>query len=568
MLWYSPPQVVIYSFGIFLLLLFSTLGAGFVFFRPHRFEDWITTWSVGSAVFLAVLLFIALWHPISGRFSLVLAISSLALCWLAVVRFMPFAKPAIIKVIAEKQLTFILIPILLGTACIIFAVIRRSIFPIDSYDTWLYHWPMADWLRYGPIPWGWSWLHIRFGFFDAGFLLTSWLAGLLPANSVISAVNAYWMIILTLMSFYGCYRLWKKPKETEWLWLGSGLPIAVVSSSTLLAAHNMAPEFGVFLFGWLAIFFALQKKFSVGLILVALAISIKISAIFLLPIMIVMWTYKVHQRQEVPWMGLGSFLLYLLLWVLATIKSTGYLLFPIWFTKLPLSYALPIKTIRALQATIYYFARFNPYDPHFDNFLPWFWQVFIPSLPILYTFLLLLMMMGFVVILFHRKELFRPSIKYIMIIAALLWGMLIVQFWSAPDERLLWPTIAWIASTTLLLWHQILIKRIHLIKNVIVLYIWGSTVGTIFYFSPYLHKFSWSDLTTRPAESFHSDLPYQQAVGIPFTFTTPPAGSDQCGMAPYPCLLNASQAATLRFTINKKGWVTKIVPGDNVPEMP
>lgn len=568
MLWYSPPQVVIYSFFLFLLLFFSTLGAGIIFWRPQKIEDWISTWAVGSAVFLTVLLFIALWHPISGRFSLVLAIILLWLGWVASYRFLRLAKPKIIEVVNDGQLIFLVIPIMLGVISAGFIIWRRSIFSIDSYDTWLYHWPMADWLRYGPIPWGWSWLHIRFGFLDAGFLLTTWLASMLPANSVLSAVNSYWMMMIIILSCYGCYESWKNPKNQAWFWLAAGLPLVVGSSSALATINSMAPELGVFLFGWLAIFFAMRKQFSLALVLVATTVAIKISAVFLLPLIIFLWWHENRQWKNIPWMGLGSSLVCIMLWVLAIIKSTGYLLFPIWFTKLPLPYSIPTKTAQGLQASIYSIARFNPYRPHYDNFFAWILHVFIPSIPVLYLALVLLGLVGIVIACVRRPRIFLLKSNQPIWVFLILAGILITQFLSAPDLRLLWPAFAWWCGSAILIWQPLLIRNIFWFKNILILSVWWSMMEIFMYFSPYIISFAWRDLITRPSESFHSDQPYQHASGIPFAFTVPPTNSDQCGLAAFPCLRNASNAAMLRYTINKKGWITKIVPGENVPEMP
>jgi hypothetical protein len=168
-----------------------------------------------------------------------------------------------------------------------------------------------------------------------------------------------------------------------------------------------------------------------------------------------------------------------------------------------------------------------------------------------------------------RRQIFsHQSAQQPAILFLLLAGVFVAQFQSAPDQRLLWPVFAWLSGAAVIIWQPFFMKNLFWFKNALIIGIWLSMISIYWYFSPYLSTFSWRDLITRPSDGFHSELPYQHTNNIPFAFTTPPADSDQCGLASYPCIRNASSAALLRFTINKKGWIIKIVPGENVPEMP
>lgn len=323
-----------------------------------------------------------------------------------------------------------------------FCLVLCSIFISDyilDYDAYLYHLQAIRWAKEGFLHLGTANIHSRLGFQSLWFDL--------HALFDFSGVFGYPLPLLNgLVALASLLYLSKKALEQKKQWFAYALLFMVVVFSTLdgplyylLRGYN--PDIPAAFLTFAYFYYAYKNKelsFKVvkNLTIISLfAVLIKLSTIPLLIYSVILILYKIGSKEQV------KSLIYLLeivaivigYYSIKNIFLTGYIVFPVAVTKLPVLWAVPQAEVAHLSGIISSWAKVravNPelYSPLNLSWIPtWYSQQTMQSLVTIFGGFFSILGIGLLAILEKNKRLFA--------IFTGIAGLITYWFLMAPDIR-------------------------------------------------------------------------------------------------------------------------------------
>jgi hypothetical protein len=240
---------------------------------------------------------------------------------------------------------------------------NRAIGPM-SFDTQLYQFPMVNWIKtYAVIP-GLGNLHGRFAFNNSQFLYASLLdhGPWEQLSNHIGSGLTLW--VLLFQSIVSILRLLKRDADNRLYHVFWGIMLAPIVTWILgQEISSLSADVGIFALGIVlsleGYYWISKKELSnnedlyscVVLFCVALAgITVKLSfltlAIVSLAVLIGFWLYKqrnqvVRATKNILIIGVLTSLFFILPWVIRGVLLSGYLIYPLTWFSIPVSWRVP-----------------------------------------------------------------------------------------------------------------------------------------------------------------------------------------------------------------------------------
>lgn len=310
---------------------------------------------------------------------------------------------------------------------------------IRDYDAYLYHLQAIRWAKEGFLHLGIANIHSRLGFQSIWFDL--------HAMFDLSSIFNYPLPLLNgLIALTSLLYLTKRTLEKKQQWFAYGLLFLVLLFSTLdgplyflLRGYN--PDIPAAFLTFVYFYYAYKnRQFSFRVIknltiLSLFAVLIKLSTIPLLIYSVVLILLKLQKREHTKSYIylLGLVLLTMGYYSVKNVILTGYLVFPVAFTKLPVVWAIPQKEVAQLSGIISSWAKVRAVNPEFYSplnmrWIPtWFSQQTMQSLITVFGGVFSILGIGLLAARNKNKQLHTIFIGIL--------GMFMYWFLIAPDLR-------------------------------------------------------------------------------------------------------------------------------------
>jgi len=564
----------------------SLFGFSHLFFKEQRFPAFLV---YGTAIVLLLLHIFHFFFPITWSFSLILLLIGNIFTFKFVREHWGRKKILNLFSLTKKwgrdhpiSLFLDFLVLAFGVTFILF-VAYTGVFYIDYYDSYLYHIPVVNWINRQAAIQGFVLLHSRFGFTNGIFLLSALFNSLaripITQHSFYATPNVIFAIWLILLSIHGIIRIIHSLSLRAHS-LNSFMSYAIQALSFPIFlvffersyVSSLAQETGLYVFFILSASLAFFSP-PISLLAASIGVVLKMSGLF--------WTLFVSGLIFFQFRKIGDhrrtiLLTFLLIffWTMRTLFFTGQLLFPISFTTLPFweKFALSFESKMAVQASIREWARYNPYQQRIDSEIQWFFNFFRHTVPFSFWYSLVLFVGNTIAFLFlmikKRDFLLKHGLGLLFFLMTASGISLGLSYYSAPDIRLLWPLFALSMVLILVFFVSILYlsfkKRtlflaLSFLLFLVCLYIFPKEKLQKFIENPHLDRRLRLVIPTPSLKNQFAK--YTTYPSIPFSFTL--SEGDQCGTADLPCLINATEAATLKFNVSESGAIKSIERMEN-----
>lgn len=430
----------------------------------------------------------------------------------------------------------------------IILILLAGSFPIEWYDSLLYHLPLLKLYTYGPLIPGIALLHHRFGFTSSTFSFTAFSTLLPGIRQSLSLFN-------TMISVWLCLVAWACMSQRKHL---HSFSFYLTLSSILLAfsinglglVGTLAPEIGVFFWLLMASIFVSKKKYGLALLASVLSFSAKSSAFpFILGFGFLVLYHKTLQKRAPLFLSALIFII----WTVTSSLQTGYLLFPLEFTRAPLLSGsdLPVSEVVNLRSIIYEFARKPAENSTINSELAWFLQQFRPQIPIaVQTFSLAILGL----FPFGFKKIKKEKNIDLYILTLMFWSVFVIGYASAPDLRLLWPFLSLALATTFSLSATALRSRMRDVPGLLLMGLFLLSLPLWIPTKRLLRKIQ----VLSPVETIYNQdaRTYWHPNG--FSYTMPESGDDRCGMAEAICIPNPDDFNSYTYDLGGQNRVKSV----------
>lgn len=310
---------------------------------------------------------------------------------------------------------------------------------IRDYDAYLYHLQAIRWAKEGFLHLGIANIHTRLGFQSIWFDL--------QAMFDLSGVFGYPLPLLnSLVALSSLVFLSNKVLQKRKEWFAYLVILLFLLFSTLdgplyylLRGYNPDIPAAFLTFAYFFVIYEAKRVDSATLKKLAalslLALLIKLSTIPLLLYTAVLIIREIHlsknAKQFKSLFVISIFVLFF--YVYRNVMLTGYLLYPISFTQLPVSWAVPQAEVSSLQGVISSWAKIRAVNPEYFSVtnLSWIptWLVQQSAQTIVTVLTGTTSSIGLVWLTLKKKN------KKITLITLVIWGILLYWFLLAPDIR-------------------------------------------------------------------------------------------------------------------------------------
>lgn len=538
-------RIPLLTFSIWLVLFVTCTGIGL--YARQRFIKVALTWEaalegfwIGWALCIVLLEF---WHFVLPVTKLTLLIFSL-IALVCVYQLRANLRP-LVPIVASHWRKMLLYGLVL--IVITFWLITRMMFSASVNDHGIYYVQTEKWFStYAIVP-GLGNLHGRLAFDSTYLLFTSLFQTWFGLPRAFHAGNGLLMLVAFLQVAYGIVGIWRMGSRAAlWQWFSLLSLIPLVQQIVPNWRIGLTTDFPTFVLGVVITIQALKLfqtdeatspeifyRLCLLTLLAAVGISIKINfavwCVGIVVALLVLYRRTIFNAPtgRVRVLLIGAIgLLVLVPWIVRNIILGGYLVYPVAFTALPVSWRIPVQQAVAEAQAIYGWAR-SPDKNFLTTINNWDWlgtwfqgvisQTFEVILPLTLTALALIR------IGFARSRL-QGQFNFLWIIPLIASLSLVYWFFTAPDVRFA-GAMFWILANSL-----IVIALITLPENRRL-----PVVGVVVIVSAVIGLRDIGVFTERGATDAPTDTPVLQQITIGDDTIVAPISGDACGDAPIPC---------------------------------
>ncbi len=427
-------------------------------------------------------------------------------------------------------------------------ILYEGSFPVDWYDSLLYHIPFTKLYVYNHLIPGIALVHSRFGFTSSTFSVSS-LHTLLPGNdqsfTIMNTMYALWICCAVFLAFVK-----KNIRSLSQMTVLTFAAVTAFCINGMSLIPTLAPELGVFFWLLVAVLFFLEKNYAFAFLASILAFATKSSAFLFVGIFFVALLYYKAFSQKI--VLLLASLLCIVFFITSSIQ-TGYLLFPVESTYAPLlsGSALPKEDVRELRSTIYSWARFSPYTDRIEPESAWFVRKFLPTIPPSVQLVVLLICLTFLHSLIVRTFNIHEK-KPLVFLVVSFWTVTVLAYSQAPDLRLLWPFGT--LSLGVLAAAAFSNETTRFIPTLSLLLLVASSLYLAIPSRLPLRK----SQALFPVETVYNFTASKRLYKDLFSYTTPVSGDDRCGTAHPLCIPDETVLSHFSYQTSPAGLLQSI----------